>query len=210
MKPILTDGEIALFGNIDFGIAQNAVNSLIARIKADKTALAEFKRLAKEAFDIGVEHQAAKAKAEAEREQLIKRRDDLLAAMSGGNLDNSTVEVPISAWNKFRAIMVEEALATPHAAAAKMGHSGGAPCAHMVNGQYCAYEGRSALYKDHADWAAHCCSRLDCPHRNTPESDLVRLARPPAPIGNGTTVGVQPVARISSEAAPARRCDGRE
>lgn len=30
-----------------------------------------------------------------------------------------------------------------------------------------------------------------------PKSDLVRLARPPAPNGNGTTVGVQPVARIS-------------
>jgi hypothetical protein len=30
------------------------------------------------------------------------------------------------------------------------------------------------------------------------ESDLVRLARPPAPNGNGTTVGAQPVARLSS------------
>lgn len=28
-----------------------------------------------------------------------------------------------------------------------------------------------------------------------PQSDQVRLARPPAPIGNGTTVGAQPVAR---------------
>lgn len=35
------------------------------------------------------------------------------------------------------------------------------------------------------------------------ESGLVRLARPPAPIGNGTTVGVQPAARISnSDGAP--------
>ena len=32
-----------------------------------------------------------------------------------------------------------------------------------------------------------------------PQSDLVRLARPPAPIGNGPTVGAQPVARLSSE-----------
>lgn len=35
------------------------------------------------------------------------------------------------------------------------------------------------------------------------KSDLVRLARPPAPIGNGTTVGVQPVAHISSTASQA-------
>jgi len=33
-----------------------------------------------------------------------------------------------------------------------------------------------------------------------PESDLVRLARPPAPNGNGTTVGAQPVARLHSNA----------
>jgi len=33
--------------------------------------------------------------------------------------------------------------------------------------------------------------------QNTPESDLARLARSPAPIGNGTTVGAQPVARFS-------------
>jgi hypothetical protein len=32
---------------------------------------------------------------------------------------------------------------------------------------------------------------------NTPESDLVRLARPPAPFRNGSTVGPQAVARIS-------------
>jgi hypothetical protein len=33
------------------------------------------------------------------------------------------------------------------------------------------------------------------PKPNIPESDLARLARPPAPIGNGTTVGAQPVAQ---------------
>lgn len=32
--------------------------------------------------------------------------------------------------------------------------------------------------------------------QNTRESDLVRLARPPAPDGNGTTVGTQSVARL--------------
>lgn len=37
---------------------------------------------------------------------------------------------------------------------------------------------------------------------NTPESDLVRLARPPAPFRNGTTVGAQPVARIPSTSTP--------
>lgn len=35
-----------------------------------------------------------------------------------------------------------------------------------------------------------------------PESDLVRLARPAAPIGNGTTVGAQPVAHMRRTMPP--------
>lgn len=44
-----------------------------------------------------------------------------------------------------------------------------------------------------------CCDAQCKIHRPSddeiPQSDLVRLARPPAPNGNGTTVGAQPVAQ---------------
>ena len=40
------------------------------------------------------------------------------------------------------------------------------------------------------------------------ESGLVRLARPPAPIGNGTTVEVQPAAHISPASQPTSKSEG--
>lgn len=52
-----------------------------------------------------------------------------------------------------------------------------------------------ALLADRAALAAEV-ERLK---QNTRESDLVRLARPPAPDGNGTTVGTQSVAQPTTK-----------